>query len=105
MLHAPRPEAFAIIGIGCRFPGGANSPAQFWKLLCDGVDAITEIPRHRFDIDAYFDPDPGKPGKMSVRWGGYVEDIETFDAQFIGVSPREATRIDPQHRLLLESAW
>jgi acyl transferase domain-containing protein len=105
MLHAPRPHAFAIVGIGCRFPGGANSPQQFWKLLCDGVDAVTEIPPDRFDVDAYFDADPGKPGKMSVRWGGYVDGIQNFDAQFFRVSPREATRIDPQHRLLLESVW
>ena len=100
-----RPDAFAIIGMGCRFPGSANTPEQFWKLLCDGVDAIAEIPRERFDIDAFFDADPAKPGKISTRWGGFIDCIDKFDAEFFGISPRETSRMDPQHRLLLELAW
>jgi 1-acyl-sn-glycerol-3-phosphate acyltransferase len=100
-----RPDGFAIIGMGCRFPGTANTPEEFWKLLCDGVDAIAEIPRERFDIDAFFDADPAKPGKIYTRWGGFIDCIDKFDAEFFGISPRETSRIDPQHRLLLELAW
>ena len=94
----------AIVGIGCRFPGGASSPESFWRLLRDGVDAIGEIPADRFDIDRFFDPDPAASGKMYTRWGGFLDDIDLFDAAFFGFSPREACRIDPQHRLLLEVA-
>lgn len=98
-------EPVAIIGIGCRFPGGANSPEAFWRLLRDGVDAITEVPPDRWNIDAFYDPDPTKPGKTYSRWGGFIDQIDQFDAQFFGISPREATRVDPQQRLLLEVAW
>ncbi|MPY80191.1 MAG: amino acid adenylation domain-containing protein [Actinophytocola sp.] len=94
----------AIVGIGCRFPG-ASTPGEFWRLLRDGVDAVTEIPPERFDVDALFDPDPSKPGKLFTRWGGLVDGIDRFDAGFFGISPREAQRIDPQHRLLLEVVW
>ena len=99
------PEPIAIIGIGCRFPGGANSPASFWRLLLDGVDAIQEMPAERFDLARVFDVDRGRPGKMYTRWGGFVEGIDRFDPGFFGFSPREAVRIDPQHRMLLEVAW
>src|SRR5262245_59873480 len=105
MRAAPQPKAFAVIGIGCRFPGGANSPEQFWKLLCDGVDAVTEVPRQRFNVEALFDPDPARPGTLYTRWGGFIDGIDHFDADFFGISPREAQRIDPQHRLLLEVVW
>lgn len=98
-------ENIAIIGIGCRFPGGANSPQQFWKLLCEGVDAISHIPKDRFDSDAVFDPDPDAPGKIYSTWGGFLDQVDGFDADFFGISPREARRMDPQHRLLLEVAW
>ena len=96
------PYDIAIVGIGCRFPGGSDSPDAFWRLLCDGVDAITEIPADRLDLARFFDPDPAASGKMYTRWGGYVDGVDLFDAGFFGFSPREATRIDPQHRLLLE---
>jgi acyl transferase domain-containing protein/NADPH:quinone reductase-like Zn-dependent oxidoreductase/SAM-dependent methyltransferase/acyl carrier protein len=95
----------AIVGIACRFPGGAETPEQFWELLCSGGDAITELPAGRFDVESVFDPDPGKPGKLYARWGGFLERIDAFDADFFGISPREARRIDPQQRLLLEVAW
>jgi phthiocerol/phenolphthiocerol synthesis type-I polyketide synthase C len=98
-------EGVAIVGIGCRFPGGANGPEAFWKLLRDGVDAITEIPRERFDVEPLYDPVPGTPGKMVTRWGGFLKDIDKFDASFFGISPREASSMDPQQRLLLEVAW
>lgn len=95
----------AIIGIGCRFPGGVTNSRSFWRLLREGVDAITEIPPDRIDTAAYYDPTPAVPGKMNTRWGGFVDNIETFDAAFFGMSPREAMRLDPQQRLLLEVAW
>ncbi|MGZ4724115.1 MAG: beta-ketoacyl synthase N-terminal-like domain-containing protein, partial [Ilumatobacteraceae bacterium] len=97
-------EPIAIVGIGCRFPGGADTPERFWDLLSRGVDAITEIPRDRWDIDAYFDADPFARGTMNTRWGGFVEGIDQFDAAYFGISPREAARMDPQQRLLLEVA-
>jgi len=98
-------EPIAIIGMGCRFPGKANSPEKLWKLLCDHFDAISEIPMDRWDIRSFYDPDISKPGKCNSKWGGYVDNIDRFDADFFGISPREAARIDPQHRLLLEVAY
>ncbi len=97
-------EAIAIIGIGCRFPG-ANDARAFWDLLRNGVDAIREVPAERFNLHDFFDPDPAAPGKMVTRWGGFIEQVDQFDAQFFGISPREAARMDPQQRLLLEVAW
>jgi len=99
------PKPIAIIGMGCRFPGGADSPEAFWELLRDGVDAITEVPADRWNLQTFYDPDRGKPGKTYSRWGGFVEQIDQFDAQFFGISQREAGRMDPQQRLLLEVAW
>ncbi len=97
-------EPIAIIGIGCRFPG-ANDPAAFWQLLRDGVDAIREVPADRFDQRTFYDPDPMAPGKMNTRWGGFLGQVNQFDANFFGISPREAVRMDPQQRLLLEVTW
>jgi glutamate-1-semialdehyde-2,1-aminomutase len=97
-------EPIAIIGIGCRFPGAKNKET-FWLLLRDGVDAITEVPAERWDVDAFYDPDAATPDKMNTRWGGFLEDLEQFDPQFFKISPREAVSIDPQQRLLLEVAW
>ncbi len=97
-------EPIAIIGIGCRFPG-ANDPAAFWQLLRDGVDAIREVPADRFDQHAFYDPDPAIPGKMNTRWGGFLDQVDRFDANFFGISPREALGMDPQQRLLLEVTW
>ena len=95
----------AIVGIGCRFPGGANDPRAFWGLLEKGFDAITEIPANRPGFRDLYDPDPKKPGRTYSRWGGFLDRVDLFDAQFFGVSPREAAHIDPQHRLLLELVW
>src|SRR5438552_3833151 len=92
----------AIVGIGCRFPGGANSPDAFWRLLETGFDAITEYPADRPGFQEAYDPDPKKPGRTYLRRGGFLEGIDLFDAQFFGISPREALHIDPQQRLLLE---
>jgi 3-oxoacyl-(acyl-carrier-protein) synthase len=99
-----RVEPIAIIGMACRFPG-AESLDAFWQLLKDGVDAITEVPPARWDADLLYDPDSQAPGKMNTRWGGFVDGLDSFDADFFGISPREAIHIDPQQRLLLEVAW
>jgi acyl transferase domain-containing protein/SAM-dependent methyltransferase/NAD(P)-dependent dehydrogenase (short-subunit alcohol dehydrogenase family) len=98
-------EPIAVVGIGCRFPGGADGPEQFWRLLDDGRDAVREVPADRWDIDTLFDPDPDAPARMSVRSGAFLDDIAGFDASFFGISPREAISMDPQQRLLLEVAW
>ncbi len=97
--------AVAIVGIGCRFPGGVGDAASFWALLRDSRDAIGEIPANRIDLERFYDPRPATPGRIITRRGGYLEGIEDFDAAFFGISPREAERLDPQQRMLLETAW
>jgi len=100
----PSDGAIAIIGLGCRFPG-ANDATAFWQLLRDGADAITEVPATRWDINALYNSEPATPGKMSTRWGGFLDQVDQFDPHFFAIAPREAQRIDPQQRLLLEVAW
>ncbi|NEO96529.1 MAG: hypothetical protein F6K56_43010, partial [Moorea sp. SIO3G5] len=80
-------EPIAIIGIGCRFPGAEN-PEAFWQLLCDGVDAITEIPKTRWDLRDLYDSDPDTPGKMNSRYGGFLPQVDQFDPHFFGISPQ-----------------
>ena len=103
-VQRARSEPIAIVGMACRFPGGADSPAAFWELLRHGRDAISEVPADRWNIDAFYDPDPQTPGRMASRWGGFLRAIDGFDAGFFGMSPREARRLDPQQRLILELA-
>ena len=98
-------EPIAVVGIGCRMPGGGNDPQAFWSVLHEGHDAIREVPADRWDIDMLFHADPDMPGRMSVRNGGFLEDVAGFDAAFFGISPREALTMDPQQRLLLEVTW
>lgn len=100
-----RSEPIAITGVGLRFPGGCRDLDSFWNLLKNGVDAIGEVPKSRWDLDEYYDLDPDAPGKMYARHGGFLDDIDLFDASFFGISPREAQSIDPQQRLLLEVGW
>jgi acyl transferase domain-containing protein/acyl carrier protein len=99
-------EPLAIVGIGCRFPGGSTNPVAFWQLLATGLDAICEVPPERWNADRYYSTDVSMPGKMYVREAGFLKDpIDRFDAAFFGITPREAMYIDPQQRLLLETAW
>ena len=100
--HAAR-EPIAVIGLGCRVPGGDN-PAGFWQLMQDGVDAITPVP-DRWDHAAFYNPDPDKPGCIATRSGGFLRGVDQFDPALFAIAPREAEGIDPQQRLLLEVAW
>ncbi|MBI3878807.1 MAG: thioester reductase domain-containing protein [Verrucomicrobia bacterium] len=98
-------EPLAIVGIGCRLPGGSHGPDNYWKMMVQGVDAVTDVPADRWNVEAYFDPEPGKSGKTYARWGAFIERVDHFDIQPFGMSPHEAPRVDPQQRLLLEAAW
>ena len=98
-------RAIAVVGIGCRFPGDADTPQAFWEMLRLGRQAVGEIPEDRFDLSRYYDARPQTRGKTVSRQGGYLDHVDEFDADFFRVSPREAERMDPQHRLLLETAW
>lgn len=98
-------QPLAIVGIGCRLPGGVESPEDYWNLLCSNTDATRTVPDTRWSADRFHDPNPAKAGKMTTRRGGYLDAIDQFDAQFFGVSPREANLLDPQQRLLLETTW
>ncbi|MGO9510272.1 MAG: type I polyketide synthase, partial [Mycobacterium sp.] len=95
-------EPVAVVGIGCRFPGDVTGPESFWDLLVEGRNAISRIPADRWDADAFYDPDPLTPGRMTTKWGGFVPDIAGFDAEYFGITPREAAAMDPQQRMLLE---
>ncbi|MFI4954386.1 MAG: SDR family NAD(P)-dependent oxidoreductase, partial [Gammaproteobacteria bacterium] len=99
-------EPIAVIGMSCRFPGGANSPEAFWQLLAAGFDSSIEVPKTRWDIDAYYDANPDAAGKIVTRKGCFINvPIDEFDAEFFNISPREAEYLDPQQRLLLETSW
>ncbi|MEM7269867.1 MAG: type I polyketide synthase, partial [Pseudomonadota bacterium] len=98
-------EPIAIVGMGCRYPGGVRTPNEFWELLSSGRDILRDIPSERWDVDAHYDPEMTVPGKMYVRHGYYLDDIDQFDPQFFGLSPREAESLDPQQRLVMEVSW
>lgn len=95
----------AVIGMACRLPQGIDSPDTLWEALLSGDDLITDIPSERWDADAHYDPERGAPGRSVARWGGFLEEIAGFDPEFFGISEREATAIDPQHRLLMQTSW
>lgn len=95
----------AVIGMGCRLPGGIESPQRLWEALRSGADLVTEVPPDRWDAEEFYDPEPGVPGRSVSKWGGFLDDVSGFDAEFFGIAEREATAIDPQHRLLLEASW
>ena len=96
-----RSEPIAIVGMGCRFPGGGDTPELFFDALLQGLDAVTEVPSSRWELE----PPSDDPLKRSIRWGAFLKDVDSFDADFFGISPREAIRLDPQQRILLEVCW
>ncbi len=98
-------EAIAIVGIGCRFPGGAHGPRKFWDLIAQGTDLTSDYPEGRCNVRRFYDPNPQKPGRMHTMHGGFLPSIDEFDYQFFGISRREADYLDPQQRLLLETTW
>src|SRR5256714_6638420 len=101
-----RREPIAIIGAGCRFPGGGNTPEELWDVVRSGTDAVAGFPTDRgWDVDGTYDPDPQALGKMYTREGGFLHDALDFDAEFFGMNPRSALATDPQHRLFLETVW
>ncbi|CDN87115.1 type I polyketide synthase [Hydrogenophaga intermedia] len=104
-LETAAREPIAIVGLGCRVPGGANDSDSFWQLMRDGVDAIGPLPADRWDTESLYDPDPETPGRIATRAGGFLGPVNGFDAGFFGIAPREAQGMDPQQRLLLEVAW
>ncbi|SPY46340.1 phthioceranic/hydroxyphthioceranic acid synthase [Mycolicibacterium chubuense] len=97
--------SIAVIGMACRLPGGIDSPERLWESLMRGDDHVTEIPADRWDAEEYYDPQPGIPGRSVTKWGGFLDDVAGFDPEFFGINEREATAMDPQHRLLLEISW
>lgn len=107
-LNAPRPsiiEPIAVIGIGCRFPGGADTPDKFWELLKNGVNALTEIPKERMNVEDFYSEDQEEEGKMYTKYGSFIEDVDTFDSHFFDITPREAENMDPQQQILLEVCY
>jgi myxalamid-type polyketide synthase MxaB len=104
-LEGTRTEPLAVVGLACRTPGGTGDEDSFWRMLCDGGDAIREVPADRWDVDKYYHPDPDNPGTMYTRHGGFLDHVDQFDAAFFGISPREAVSLDPQQRVLLEVSW
>ena len=98
-------KPIAIIGIGCRLPGGINSAESFWNVLKAGKDVIRQVPHDRWDLDLHFNSDPLNPLTQHVKYGGFVDNIQEFDPAFFGITPREAKCMDPQQRMLLEVAW
>ncbi|MGQ5640932.1 SDR family NAD(P)-dependent oxidoreductase, partial [Streptomyces sp. EWL5.16] len=98
-------EPLAVVGVGLRMPGDAHDLDSLWAVLAESRDTVTTVPADRFDIDAYYDPDPDAEGRTYTRSASFLDDVAHFDAAFFGISPREAEPMDPQHRLLLEAAW
>jgi acyl transferase domain-containing protein len=103
--HQERNEPIAVIGLACRFPGQADTPDDYWRLLEGGVNAIREVPADRWDVEALYDADPDAAGKMVTKMGGFLDNVDGFDPVFFGIAPREVASMDPQHRLALEVSW
>lgn len=103
--ESAKTEPIAVIGLSCRFPGGAGSPEAYWRLLESGKSGVCEIPADRFAVDDYYHPDRAVAGKIYTRYGAFLDRIADFDPQFFGISGGEAGCLDPQQRLLLETSW
>lgn len=105
-LEAEHAGPIAVVGMGCRYPGGGNDPDSYWDLIVNGKDAVREVPLDRWNRDAFYDPNPEAAGRMYTKHGGFIDEPgRNFDAAFFGIAPREAVATDPQHRLLLEVSW
>ncbi len=104
-VEKKRHEPIAIIGMGCRIPGGANDPEELWRLLREGRSGVREIASDRWDANAYYDPNPDAPGKIATSFGAFLDQVDLFEPQFFEIAPREALTMDPQQRLLLEVGW
>ena len=104
-LKARNSESIAIVGIGCRFPGGVRGPQSFWQKLSEGFDAIQAVPSERWETERFFDKTPQTPGKLYTRYGAFLDRADAFDPRFFRITPREAISMDPQQRILLETAW
>ena len=98
-------DPIVIVGMACRFPGGADDLESFWQMLCEGKDGITRVPPTRWDNSIFFDSQPAVPGKMNTSWSGFTDGIDQFDPALFGISPYEAPELDPQQRMLLETSW
>ena len=104
-MDRTRVTPVAVIGMACRLPGGIDSPELLWEALLRGDDLVTEVPTDRWDVEEYYDPEPGVPGRTVCKWGAFLDNVADFDPEFFGIKTREATAMDPQHRLLLETSW
>ncbi|MDD5754629.1 MAG: beta-ketoacyl synthase N-terminal-like domain-containing protein, partial [Methylococcales bacterium] len=104
-LQRTESDDIAIIGIGCRFPGGIDSPESYWQLLSQGIDAVSEIPPQRWDSQKYYHSEPNTVGFTNTKRAGFIDSVDQFDPQFFNISPREAANLDPQQRLILETSW
>ena len=104
-MDRPGVTPVAVIGMACRLPGGINSPDLFWEALLRGDDFVEEVPGDRWDVDYYYDPEPGVPGRSVCKWGSFLDNVGDFDPEFFGITEKEATAMDPQHRLLMETSW
>ena len=98
-------DVIAIVGMACRFPGGASTPAAYWNCLREGRDLVTEMDERRWSKEYYYHPNPRTPGRSYTWSAGVLDDVDRFDADFFGISPREASEMDPQQRILLELVW
>ena len=103
--HSANREPLAIVGIGCRLPGGVSGPESFWQMMVEKRSGIIPVPSDRWNRERWHHENVDIPGKMITKWGGFVSEFDKFDAQFFGISPREALRMDPQQRWMLETSW